>query len=109
MIRVMHGSLEVLGFRIGKFCYVTDAKSVPDDQMPLLAGLDTLILNALHRREHFSHLNLEEAMEMADRIAAGQTFFTHLSHDMGRHAEVESELPGSMRLAYDGLSISVPA
>ena len=107
VISVMHGPLEILGFRIGKFCYITDAKTIPADQMPLLQGLDTLIINALHRKAHFSHLNLTEALKMAEQIGADHTYFTHLSHDMGRHGDVEADLPPTVRLAYDGLSISV--
>jgi phosphoribosyl 1,2-cyclic phosphate phosphodiesterase len=75
--------------------------------MPFLEGLDTLVINALHRKPHFSHLNLSEALELIDRIVPRQTFLTHLSHDMGRHADVLSELPAHVSLAYDGLSISV--
>jgi phosphoribosyl 1,2-cyclic phosphate phosphodiesterase len=107
VLSVMHGTLEVLGFRIGDFCYITDAKTISEDQMPFLEGLDTLVINALHRKPHFSHLNLSEALELIDRIAPRQTFLTHLSHDMGRHADVLSELPAHVSLAYDGLSISV--
>lgn len=107
VISVMHGPLPVLGFRIGRFCYITDAKSIPDDQLPYLRDLDVLFLNALHQRTHFSHLNLEEALTLAADLAPRQTYITHLSHDMGRHADVESTLPDSVRLAYDGLTISV--
>jgi len=108
VIHVLHGPLDILGFRIGKFCYITDAKTIPPDQMPRLRGLDTLIINALHRKVHFSHLNLSEALDMAAAIGATRTFFTHLSHDMGRHADVEGDLPDGVSLAYDGLSLSVP-
>jgi phosphoribosyl 1,2-cyclic phosphate phosphodiesterase len=107
VILVMHGPLDVLGFRIGDFCYITDAKTIPDDQMPFLEGLDTLVINALHRKTHFSHLNLSEAIALSERIGAGRTFLTHLSHDMGRHADVLKELPQRISLAYDGLSISI--
>jgi phosphoribosyl 1,2-cyclic phosphate phosphodiesterase len=107
VLSVMHGPLEVLGFRIEDFCYITDAKTIPDDQMPFLEGLETLVINALHRKPHFSHLNLDEALLLIDRIAPKQTFLTHLSHDMGCHADVQAELPPHVSLAYDGLSISV--
>jgi phosphoribosyl 1,2-cyclic phosphate phosphodiesterase len=75
--------------------------------MPFLEGLDTLVINALHRKTHFSHLNLSEAIALSERIGAGRTFLTHLSHDMGRHADVLKELPQRISLAYDGLSISI--
>lgn len=107
VISVMHGPLPVLGFRIGGFCYITDAKSIPDDQMPLLENLEVLILNALHRKEHFSHLHLTGALELIQRIAPQRAYLTHLSHDMGTHASVEASLPSGVSLAYDGLRISV--
>lgn len=72
--------------------------------MHLLADLDILILNALHHKVHFSHLNLTEALELIQRISPKKAYLTHLSHDMGLHEEVERTLPGNVRLAYDGLS-----
>ena len=107
VISVMHGPLPVLGFRFGRFCYITDAKQIPEDQMVFLEDLDVLILNALHRREHFSHLNLKEALELIERIGPKHAYLTHLSHDMGLHREVEISLPPNVRLAYDGLKLSI--
>ena len=107
-IRVMHGPLPILGFRFGRFCYITDAKAIPDDQMPLLEDLDVLIINALHRKEHFSHLNLTGALELISRIAPRKAYLTHLSHDMGCSRDVEQILPPGVGLAYDGMVISVP-
>lgn len=72
--------------------------------MHLLSDLDILILNALHHKVHFSHLNLTEAIELIQRISPKKAYLTHLSHDMGLHEEVERTLPGNVRLAYDGLS-----
>lgn len=105
VIDVMHGPLPVLGFRIGNFCYITDAKKIPDNELENLQDLDVLILNALHRKEHFSHLNLTEALELIEIIAPRQAYLTHLSHDMGLHRDVEASLPSHVRLAYDGLMI----
>lgn len=107
VIEVMHGDLPVLGFRIGGFCYITDAKHIPQDQIAHLQDLDVLILNALHHKEHFSHLNLREALEVIESLSPKQAFLTHLSHDMGLHTVVEASLPASVRLAYDGLRIEI--
>lgn len=107
VISVMHGTLPVLGFRFGDFCYITDAKRIPDDQLRHLENLDVLILNALHRKEHFSHYNLKEALEVIDKIGPRKAYLTHLSHDMGLHSEVEGILPPGVHLAYDGLKITL--
>ena len=106
-ISVMHGPLPILGYRIGNFCYLTDAKTIPEDQWDALTGVDVLVLNALHRKTHFSHLNLEEALAFSARIKARKTWLTHLSHDMGASAEVVRELPENVGLAYDGLKIQI--
>ena len=106
-VKVMHGPLPILGFRIGDFAYITDCKTIPDDQLPQLSGLKVLILNALHRRQHFSHLNLQEAIDLAQRIRPEQTFLTHISHDMGLHEEVNHELPEGIALAYDMQEIRI--
>lgn len=107
VIEVMHGNLPVLGFRIGGFCYITDAKTIDDDQLAHLKDLDILILNALHHKPHFSHLNLREALELIERINPRRAYLTHLSHDMGLHREVEATLPTNVRLAYDGLRLTL--
>ena len=95
----------VLGFRFDDFCYITDAKEIPEDQFEYLDNLDVLILNALHHKEHFSHYNLEQALEAIERIAPRKAYLTHLSHDMGCHAEIEALLPRDVYLAYDGLEL----
>ncbi|MBN8649824.1 MAG: MBL fold metallo-hydrolase [Cytophagales bacterium] len=104
---VLHYQLPVLGFRINNFSYITDAKQIPEQTLELLKGTHTLVLNALQREKHLSHFNLEEALAMATRIGAKQTYFIHISHKLGRHKIVERELPNSVALAYDGLSIEV--
>ncbi len=108
VISIMHGELPVLGFRIGGFCYITDAKRIPDDQWEHLQNLDILFLNALHRKEHFSHLNLREALELIETIRPRKAYLIHMSHDMGLHREVDSSLPVNVSLAYDGLKITIP-
>ncbi len=104
---VMHHRMPVLAFRIGGLAYVTDAKTIAPDQMELLRGADTLVLNALRRKEHLSHLDLEAAVRMARELGPRQTWFTHISHLMGRHTEVERSLPEGVALAHDGLVVEV--
>ncbi len=106
-IGVNHGNLPILGYRIGDMAYITDVNDIPEDAMKHLKGCKHLILDALHRKMHHSHFNLEQAISWAKRINAAQTYFIHMSHYMGRHEEVERELPESMQLSYDGLRLSV--
>lgn len=103
---VMHLHLPVLGFRIGNFSYITDAKTIPPDTIEKLRGTEVLVLNALQREQHISHFNLSEALEMVDTIRPEHTYFTHISHKMGLHAEVEKELPEHVSLAFDGLKLT---
>jgi phosphoribosyl 1,2-cyclic phosphate phosphodiesterase len=98
--------LPVLGFRINNFSYITDANFIPEETMTLLKGTDVLVLNALQRDAHISHFNLKQALEVADRINARFTYFTHISHKLGSHADVAKELPSNTALAHDGLQIS---
>ena len=107
-IGVMHGTLPILGFRFGDFCYITDAKDIVDKELEKMKGLDTLIINALHHRQHFSHLNLEEALVMVEKINPRMAYFTHVSHDMGLAAVINDQLPENVMLAYDGLQLTVP-
>lgn len=104
---VHHLNMPVLGFRIRDFSYITDANFIPEETRNLLAGTKVLVLNALQREKHISHFNLEEAIAMARLIGARQTYFTHMSHKLGLHKAIEKELPASMSLAYDGLSITL--
>jgi phosphoribosyl 1,2-cyclic phosphate phosphodiesterase len=105
-IALLHGRLPVLGFRFGDFAYLTDCNVILDASWPLLTGLDTLILDALRDRQHTTHFTVDEAVAAAARIGARQTFFTHMTHDLG-YAETCARLPGGMTLAYDRLSFGV--
>jgi len=105
-IPLMHGKLPVLGFRFGKFAYCTDCNFIPDESMALLEDLEVLVLDGLRRTPHVTHFNLEQAIEMAHKIKPRQTYFTHLTHQLG-HEETERELPDGMNLAYDGLRFTV--
>jgi phosphoribosyl 1,2-cyclic phosphate phosphodiesterase len=106
-IRVMHHKLPVLGFRIGNLAYLTDVKTIGDESIDLLKNLDVLVLNALRPNSHFSHLSLDEALNLAETIKAKETYFTHMSHDMGLHQQVNQLLPEHIQLAYDGLKINI--
>ena len=106
-INVYHGKLQVFGFRIEDMAYVTDAKYIADEELEKLKGVKVLILNALRKKEHNTHLNLEQAVDVARKVGAEQTYFTHISHHMGFHAEVEKELPDNIHLGYDNLKIEI--
>lgn len=105
-IRLLHYKMEVLGFRIGDFTYITDANYIAPDELRKVQGSKALVLNALRREPHISHFTLEEAIAVAQRAGAEQTFFTHISHQLGLHKDVEAELPDGIRLAYDGLTLN---
>jgi phosphoribosyl 1,2-cyclic phosphate phosphodiesterase len=104
---VLHYKLPVMGFRVGDFSYITDANNIPESTFEKLRGTKVLALNALQKEKHLSHFNLSEALEVASRIGAEQTYFTHISHKLGTHKSVEKELPDSVALGYDGLTIEL--
>ncbi len=104
---VLHYRLPIIGFRIGSLAYVTDCKTMPPETLQKIKGVDTLVINALRHQPHFSHMNLDEAMAVIDETAPRQAFLTHLSHDMGRHRDVEATLPDNVKIAYDGLTVDV--
>jgi phosphoribosyl 1,2-cyclic phosphate phosphodiesterase len=106
-VNVYHPELQVYGFRFGDFAYVTDAKIIPEKEIEKLKGVKTLVLNALRKEEHRSHLSLDQAIAVANKIGPEQTYFTHISHHMGFHDEVQKELPNNFFLAYDNLSLEV--
>ena len=106
-IEVIHGKLPVLGFRFGNFTYLTDVKTIADEELEKVKGTHYLVLNALHHKPHYSHLNLEEALALAEKIGAEKTYLTHCSHRMGLYTEVMKTLPEGVELAYDGLVVEV--
>ena len=106
-IQVMHFKMPVLGFRIGNFTYITDAKTIDEENIRRIKGSEIVVINALQRENHISHFTLEEAVDMALRIGAGTTYFTHISHRLGKHEEVSRELPDGVMLAYDGLQLEL--
>ena len=106
-VQVWHMKMPVMGFRFGKFTYITDANRIDPEQMNKIRGSEVMVLNALRREKHISHFNLEEAIETVNDLKVPAAYFTHLSHQMGKHAEVETELPDGIHLSYDGLKIFI--
>ena len=106
-IESLHLRLPVLGFRIGKFAYLTDVKTISGIELEKLKKLDTLVINSLRYEPHPSHLNIEEALDIVNSINPKKTYFTHISHNMGFHKEVCDKLPESVSLAYDGLVLEI--
>lgn len=105
-LRVWHGTMPILGFRIGSLTYITDMKSMDEEVFSLLRGTETLIVNALHTKEHPTHQNVRQAVLFAERVGAGETYFIHMSHRAGLHEVMNAKFPPHVRFAYDGLSIT---
>ena len=106
-IEAMHDRLPVLGFRIDDFTYLTDAKTISEEEIKKLEGTKVLVVNALREAPHYSHFNIAEALELVDKVKPEKTYFTHISHMMGFHEEVEKKLPKNVHLAYDTLTINI--
>ncbi|MDA0832002.1 MAG: MBL fold metallo-hydrolase [Planctomycetota bacterium] len=103
-IRLMHGKLPILGFRINDVAFCTDVSDIPDESWPLLDGLDVLVIDALREKPHPTHLSLSQAIEVAERVKPRQTYFTHVSHSLD-YEETNARLPAGVELSYDGLRI----
>jgi phosphoribosyl 1,2-cyclic phosphate phosphodiesterase len=106
-IEVMHFQLPVLGFRIADFTYITDAKTVSEEEKAKIKGSKVLVINALQLEKHISHFTLEEAVAFAQEIGAEKTYFTHISHRLGTHQKISELVPAGIELAYDGLCIEL--
>lgn len=106
-IEVLHGKLPIFGYRIGRFAYVTDAKTIDDHARDQLRDLDVLIINALRKQEHFAHFSLQEALELIAYVKPKRAYLTHFNHQMPRYADLAAELPEGVFPAYDGLEITV--
>lgn len=104
-LKVFHGDWPVLGYRFGEFSYITDANLIPEKTFDLLKETRYFVINALRKKPHYSHFNLEQAIEITLRVNAQKSYLTHISHDLGLHSEVEAELPERVFLAYDGLNL----
>ncbi len=104
---VLHLKMSVLGFRIHNFSYITDANFIPEETIERMKGTEVLVLNALQIEPHISHFNLKQALEMVEKIKPKKAYFTHISHKLGLHSEVQKKLPANVFLANDGLQISL--
>jgi len=104
-ISVWHLNMPVLGFRFGDFTYITDANKIDEPSKEKIKGSSVLVLNALRKEKHISHFTLQEALDLADELEIPQVYFTHVSHQMGLHEEINRQLPRSRQLAFDGLQI----
>jgi len=105
-LRLLHGRLPIVGYRVDNFAYCTDCSSIPPETWPLLEGLDVLVLGALRFRHHPTHMTIDQALEVVDQLRPRQTYFTHLSHEVS-HALVDAQLPDGVNLAYDGMTVDV--
>jgi phosphoribosyl 1,2-cyclic phosphate phosphodiesterase len=106
-VRLMHHNLPVYGFKIGEFAYLTDFKEIPAGEMQKLNDVRVLVIDVLRKESHISHLNLTEALELIDKIKPEKTWFTHMSHEIGMHKELLTELPPGIEPGFDGLSFYV--
>lgn len=107
-IPVLHYKMNVLGFRIGNFAYITDAKTIPDRSMKLLEGVEYLVINSLRKEPHLSHFNLRESLSAISSIRPRKAWLTHIGHQMGLASEVSKELPEHVKLAYDTFTTEIP-
>ena len=105
-ILVWHLKMPVLGFRFGKFTYITDANKIEDAEKSKIEGSEVLVLNALRKKKHISHFTLDEAVELVKELKIPTGYFTHISHQLGRHAAIEAELSADIHLAFDGLELN---
>jgi len=105
-VKVWHMKMPVLGFRFGSFTYITDANRIEEQEKDKIRGAEVLVLNALRKQQHISHFTLGEAVELAQELRVPQVYFTHMSHQVGLHADIEAELPDNIHLAWDGLLLN---
>ena len=106
-VEILHWNLHILGYRIGKFTYITDASAITDEELEKIKGTEVLVLNALRKDPHVSHFSLSEALEVIEKIQPKTAYLTHIGHLMGLHKDVSKELPNNVFLAYDRLKISL--
>lgn len=106
-INACHGGLQVFGYRIGDFAYLTDVKTIEDLEIEKIKGIKVLVINVLRKEPHPTHFNLEEALAFIEKVQPEKTYFTHISHNFGFHENIESELPENVFVAYDNLEITI--
>lgn len=105
-ILVWHLNMPVLGFRFGNFTYITDANKIEDREKEKIRGSEVMVINALRHKKHLSHFTLSEATSLVQELGVPQAYFTHISHQLGKHDDVIKTLPDGVALAYDGLQLS---
>lgn len=105
-IEVWHLKMPVYGFRFGKFTYITDANRIEDEEKEKIRGSEAFVINALRHAKHISHYTLDEAIALAQELKIPRSYFTHISHQLGKHVDINRQLPDGMELAYDGLKLS---
>jgi phosphoribosyl 1,2-cyclic phosphate phosphodiesterase len=106
-IKVMHYKLPIFGFRIQDFTYITDANFISDEEMEKIKGSKVVVLNALQKDPHVSHFTLQQAIEVIQKIQPEHAYFVHMGHRMGKHEDVEKELPENIHFAFDGLTLTI--
>ena len=106
-INVYHGNLQVFGYRIGDFAYLTDVKTISETELEKLKGVKVLVVNALREESHHSHFNLQEALDFITLVQPEKTYLTHISHTFGFHADIQNKLPANVFAAYDNLQIDI--
>ncbi|MFT6929492.1 MAG: phosphoribosyl 1,2-cyclic phosphate phosphodiesterase [Sediminicola sp.] len=106
-VEAYHNRLQVFGYRIFDFVYLTDVKTISNEEVEKIKGAKVLVINALREEPHHSHLNLEEALAFVDKVKPDRAYFTHISHMLGFHEEVEKKLPKNVHLAYDNLILNL--
>ena len=106
-IRCYHYKLPVYGFRVGGLTYITDTNHIPDEELIKIVGTKVLIINALRKEKHISHFNLIEALNVIETVQPEKAYLTHISHNFGKHVEIQGEIPPNVYLAYDGLEIVI--
>ena len=105
-IPVKHGNSDIFGYRIGKFAYLTDVSHIPESSMPLLEDLDVLLLDCLRNEAHYSHINFEQSLAYASRIAARTTYMIHMTHEL-EYVDLSAKLPVNIKVGFDGLKIYI--
>ncbi|MDD6888707.1 MAG: MBL fold metallo-hydrolase [Bacteroidales bacterium] len=104
---IKHYMLDILGYKIGNLAYITDAKVIPNDTINAISGIDTLVINALRHKEHISHINLSQALEIIAVVKPRIAYLTHISHDLGRYTDIAPTLPDNVKIAVDGTTITI--
>jgi phosphoribosyl 1,2-cyclic phosphate phosphodiesterase len=106
-IQVWHLKMPVLGFRFGKFTYITDANRIDHEELQKIRGSEVFVVNVLRKQSHISHFSLDEAIELVQNLGVPHVYFTHISHQLGLHQTIQAELPKNIHLAYDGLTLDL--